>query len=169
MKLTGRNIWRRFRQATSRYDHPSQIALGICLGSLVGLLPKDSLLPWAIGCLAIISPANLTSTAIFAILCSLIGSSLDWLAHPIGLSILTHSSLQTLFARLQELPIVPWMRFENTVVTGLLAIGLISLLPLFLFGYLVARRIAIPPSAFTDRPLPQQRELASPPPRLIES
>ena len=35
------------------------------------------------------------------------------------------------FARLNEIPLIPWTRFENTVVTGSVLLGLILLLPTY--------------------------------------
>ena len=51
--------WSSFKGTVRGFDTPHQLGLGLAFGIAVGLIPKDSLLPYAIGFIAILSTANL--------------------------------------------------------------------------------------------------------------
>ncbi|MEL7496931.1 MAG: TIGR03546 family protein [Planctomycetota bacterium] len=129
-------IWKSFRATVRGFDTPHQLALGITLGVMVGLLPKDSLLPYVIGAIAILTPGNLICLAVGCLIGSIASPWMDPLTHQIGSSILTFEPLQPLLASLYQLPMIPWARLENTVVTGNLALGIITAVPV----YFVSRR-----------------------------
>lgn len=124
-------IWQSFRSTIRGFDSPHQLALGLTLGLMVGLLPKDSLLPYMLGTLAILTPGNLVCLALGVVVGSIAGPFCDTFTHEIGGWILTFAPLQSTWASLYKLPIVPWTRFENTVVMGSLALGVLAALPIY--------------------------------------
>lgn len=127
-------IWNSFKSTVRGFDTPHQLALGLTLGLAIGLLPKDSLLPYALGVIAILTPGNLFCLAIGITATSFLSIHLDPVTHPIGSWILTYQPLQTTWSWLHELPMAPWTRFNNTVVMGNLALGLALALPIYLLS-----------------------------------
>lgn len=127
-------IWKAFRSTVRGFDTPHQLALGLSLGVWVGLLPKDSLIPYVLGAIAILTPGNLLCFGLGCLLGSLASPALDGITHPLGHAVLTYQPMQTTWEWLFQLPVVPWTRFENTVVTGNLVLGLIAALPIY-FGF----------------------------------
>lgn len=130
-------VWQSFKSTVRGFDSPHQLALGITMGVMIGLLPKDSLLPYLLGALAILSPGNLLCLFVGLGAGSLIGPHCDPVTHRIGESILTYQPLGSIWATLYDLPLMPWFRFENTVVMGSLALGLIAALPV----YFISRKL----------------------------
>ncbi|MDG2015102.1 MAG: TIGR03546 family protein [Pirellulaceae bacterium] len=112
-------------------------ALGLALGMLIGVLPKDSLLPWVLTIGLMCTTANLMVAFVSA--CAFTGFSHFWeaLAHPIGGMMLAYEKFEWFWVALFELPLMPWTRFNNTVVMGNLVLGLICFVPLYILGCLI--------------------------------
>jgi uncharacterized protein (TIGR03546 family) len=109
----------------------SQIAAGVAWGVLLGLIPLSS--PFGIA-LFIISfffthnhGAKIFGLAVVKILSMLILPKLDEL----GWWILHIESLQSLFTTMYNMPFVPFTKFNNTLVMGGLAAGIVLWLPVF--------------------------------------
>lgn len=130
---------------------PEQIAFGIALGMVIGLIPKDSLFAFSFGFLIFATSVNLLATSVSAFTFSWIGVLLDPVSHVVGRLILAYPGLQTTWLWLHELPIIPWTRFNNTVVMGSLVIGLLSMLPLYLVSKDLCIRLAPGLQAFLLR------------------
>jgi uncharacterized protein (TIGR03546 family) len=128
-------IWSSFKGTIRGFDTSRQLALGVALGLLIGLLPKDSLLPYLIGLIAILSRANLLSLGVSGLCFSFLSPVLDPASHQLGHWLLTFSPLQSTWGWLYQLPVVPWTRFDNTVVTGSLLMGLMLCLPAYLLSF----------------------------------
>ena len=62
---------------------------------------------------------------------SWLGPLLDPLAHTVGVSVLTYTPLESTWAWLIQLPVMPWTRFDNSIVMGSLVIGLLAAYPLY--------------------------------------
>jgi len=110
---------------------PKQLALGVAMGMLLGLVPKGNLIAIALTTALFASRVHLGSAAVASIGFSWIGLLLDPLSDRLGEVILTWGPFQPLFARLYELPLVPWTMFNNTVVCGSLIIGLLAFYPVY--------------------------------------
>jgi len=111
----------------------SQIAAGAAWGVLLGLVPLSN--PFGI-VLFIISfffthnhGAKIFGMAIVKILSMMILPALDVL----GWQILHIDSLQPLFTTMYNMPFVPFTKFNNTLVMGGLAAGVVLWLPVFIF------------------------------------
>lgn len=120
-----------------------QLALGVAFGMLIGLIPKESALAWGIGLLFLLSRANLLCGIIVGFVVTLLSPLLDVYSARIGFSILSIESLQTTYSTWLELPFVAWTRFNNTVVIGSLAIGLLAWFPVYLLGQVFFRSVGI--------------------------
>lgn len=131
--------WTSFRGTVRGFDTPHQLGLGLAFGIAVGLIPKDSLLPYAIGVIAILSTANLLCFGIGVVVAHFISPALDHLTHEIGSWFLTFSPLEPLWATLSEFPLVAWTRFNNSVVMGTLILGILLAVPIYTMTRMVSR------------------------------
>jgi len=112
---------------------PHQLALAFALGAWIGLVPKGNLTAGALMILLFALRMNLGVGMLTAFVFSWVGMLLDPISHELGHWLLTCQALQPLWTDLYNLPIVPWTSFNNTVVLGSFAIGLMLLGP-FYFG-----------------------------------
>ncbi len=112
-------------------DSPRQLAMGVALGLLIGLVPKGNLIALSLAAVLLATRVNLAAGAGSAFVFSWIGLLLDPLAHRIGNSFLSLAPLEGIFAFLYSLPLMPWTGFNNTVVMGNLLIGLWLFLPMY--------------------------------------
>jgi len=109
----------------------TQIAAGFAWGILLGLVPAGNAF-WIV--LFLFSfffthhhGAKIASLAVLKILCPLLAYKIDAL----GWYILHIDSLTGFFTRLYNMPFVPFTKFNNTLVMGGLAAGIILWLPVF--------------------------------------
>ena len=131
--------WTRFKGTIRGFDTPHQLGLGMALGVAVGLIPKDSMFPYVIGVIAILSTANLLCFGIGVIVAHVVSPFLDHLTHLIGSWFLTFNPLEPIWATLIELPVIPWTRFNNTVVMGTLILGVLLAVPVYTITRMVSR------------------------------
>ena len=122
---------RSLRQALEFGDTPRQLALGVALGVVLGLVPKGNLLCVGLCLLALATRVNLGMTMVAAVVFSLLSPLADPLTHRIGLTLLTWGVMQPVWDVLYNVPLAPWTGFNNTVVLGSLALGLGLLLPTY--------------------------------------
>jgi uncharacterized protein (TIGR03546 family) len=125
------SLWESFYHTIRGIDSPGQLATGISLGMIVGLMPKDSLLPYCLIVLLLFSRANLLCAVFAAMVFSWLGPLLDPVSHAIGVSVLTFAPLESTWAWLIQLPVIPWTRFDNSIVMGSLVMGLLAAYPLY--------------------------------------
>ncbi len=114
---------------------PAQIAAGFAYGALLGLLPVSGLLPLVGLLLAFIVNINLAimflATAVFKLLAFLLDPLSNWL----GFFVLVKATaLHGFWTRLYSMPLVPYTKFNNTIVMGSLVLGLLLLVPLYFAG-----------------------------------
>ncbi len=108
-----------------------RVAGGIATGLLIGVLPKDSALPYLFGVFAILLPFSLLATAISAVIFSMVSPLLDPTWDQVGYEILSSSHFHSFGVWLETLPAVAWTRFNNTVVMGSLVCSTAAWLPCF--------------------------------------
>ena len=123
----------KFIKALRAGDPPAQIAGGFSLGYLIGLMPFWTLQDVVILLVLVFANVNLSAGFLAMILAGLIAFLLDPVFHHLGLLLLTGiPALQGLWETLYNLPVAPLSRFNNTVVLGSLAIGLLTVWPVYL-------------------------------------
>lgn len=117
--------------ALTAESSPRQIAGGIALGLIVGLVPKGNLL--AIGLLTLASAIKISLPGLFfsIFLFSWLAMLLDPLTHRLGEALLTAPALHSCWTWLYQWPGVPWTHFNNTIVLGSFVLGLIMAGPLY--------------------------------------
>lgn len=110
---------------------PGQLALGIALGSIMGLTPIANIhnaIVFALIVLLNVSFAGgMLGWALFVPVGFLLDPLFDWIGH----SLLLAPSLRDMWTSLYNTPIVPLTNFNNTVVLGSLVFALLLLVPLF--------------------------------------
>lgn len=120
---------------------PGQIAWGIALGMVVGLVPKGNLTAGVLAVLVLATRANLAAAGLATLFFSWVGMLGDPLTHRLGLALLTGDSLRPFWDWLYRQPLVPWTHLHNTVVLGNLLCGLALLLPVYAIGLSAAQRL----------------------------
>lgn len=110
-------------------NSPQQMALGLALGLMIGLVPKGNLI--AISLMLVLSAVrvNLGVGMLTAFCTSWLGILVDPLTDQIGRFLLRHDALQPFWTELYSLPVLPWTKFNNTVVLGSFVLGLILFVP----------------------------------------
>ena len=113
---------------------PGEVASGIAFGLLLALLPPNNLL-WpvlfaATFFLRLNLGAEIAALGLLRLIVPLADPALDTL----GYAILTAGPLQSVFAALYEVPLMPFTRFNNSIVMGGFAAGLVLWLPVFLLA-----------------------------------
>jgi len=114
---------------------PSQIANSFCIGLILGLMPKNNLLWYILLVFFAFVRINKPGYFIMMIIGACIAPLFDPFFDKIGYAILTFEPLENFFAGLLEVPFVGFTRFNNTIVTGSLACGIICYIPLFVILY----------------------------------
>ena len=127
---------RRLIEALLAHDAPSQLAAGFALGMVLGLVPKGNLIAVSLFVLLFSLRVNAGMGLVAALACSWIGLVLDPFADKLGMVVLSIGSLQATYATLFQLPLGPWLEFDNTVVIGSLLVGLYAMYPVYWFSYI---------------------------------
>lgn len=109
---------------------PNQVAAGAALGVFLGLVP-GLLMKCIIFIIIMLLRVNIGSAFIFSGIFALIGLLIDPLADKVGYIVLNADFLIPLWTYLYNLPLVPFTRFNNTVVMGSIIISIILFIPIF--------------------------------------
>ena len=80
-------------RAFADQDSPRQIAMGLALGAVIGLVPKGNLLAAVLMMIVCASRVNLGAAMLSAFAFSWIGMWVDPLSHRIGLALLSHDAV----------------------------------------------------------------------------
>ena len=109
-------------------ESPRLLAASVAFGMLFGFVPKDNLIAVLLGFLMLALRFNLPLVTSAAAIFSGVAALLDPIADALGRAVLTHPLFAELWLELYRIPLVPWTRFNNTVVMGslLLASGLLT-------------------------------------------
>ncbi len=132
-----RNLLRVFAAERS----PHQLAMGVAIGILIGVLPKGNLLAAGAAMLLFALKVNLGTGLSTAFLISLVGTDLDRLTHGIGVRILQTPAIYWALSRAYQLPLVPWTSLNNSVVVGSLVLGVALLYPAYRISHWTAQRL----------------------------
>lgn len=132
-------------------DSPRQLAAGMTLGMIVGFMPKGNLIAIslfvAIFALRVNSSVAILSATIF----SAIGASCDSFAHKLGANVLAIQSFEPCYASIYNLPLGPWLGFNNTVVMGSLCIAAYLIYPVYWISHTSCARLQPHASAQASR------------------
>lgn len=125
-------------------ESPRQIAAGMALGAVLGMVPKGNLIAVVLLTLLFALRMNRTAGLLTAAAFSLVSLALDPFTHRLGARLLSIVSMQPTYAWLYDLPLGPWIGFHNTVVIGSLVVGLYIAYPVYLVSRIVLDRVHAP-------------------------
>ena len=112
---------------------PSQIAFGAVLGVFLGLVP-GLLMKCLIFILIMVLQVNIGAALASAAFFALIGIFTDPLADKIGYFILNAELLVPLWTSLYNTALIPFTKFNNTIVMGNIALSFIFFIPVCLLS-----------------------------------
>lgn len=125
--------------ALNSNSRPGELASGIAFGISLALIPGGNLLWFLIFAIAFMLKHNLAAMLLSVLVFSLPASLADPLLHKTGLAVLSTPALQDLFTRLYNTPVLPWLRFNNTMIMGSLIWSILLWLPLFILFRILVR------------------------------
>lgn len=128
-------------RATSTHRHPKAIAVGFALGIALGLIPKDNLFALGLCILLLCIEANIL---LAVVTCCVVGSVSTWadiFVDPIGRLFLEEEMLLPLWMALASIPIMPWFRWNNSIVLGSVVVGVASFVPAYLTCFALSTRL----------------------------
>jgi uncharacterized protein (TIGR03546 family) len=135
---------RQLAQALVAHESPRQIALAVALGMLVGMVPKANLIAVGLGVLLfglqVNRPAGLAALGLFAWL----SPQWDAFADRVGRVVLEWPPAEATFVALYDMPLGPFLGFNNTVVMGQLLIGFYVFYPVYHLSYALTSRLQPP-------------------------
>lgn len=125
---------------------PHQLAWGLALGLLLGIVPHGNLLAAGILLFIMSVSVNHGMVAVTAVITTMLASRLDTQMHAVGNYLLMHPDLSPILASAWQLPVVPWTDINNTIVMGSLTVGLAFVVPAYLFTYPIFHWLAPEPN-----------------------
>ena len=129
--------------AINANSRPAEIAAGAAFGVLLALVPGGNLLWYAFFVIAFLVKINLAAMFLVMGLARLLVPLADPALDALGWLVLHLPQLEPAFTAMARLPVVPWTRFNDTVVMGGLVAGIVLFAPawlLFLFLVKLYRR-----------------------------
>ena len=118
---------------------PGELAHAFALGMLLAFVPKGNLLWIILFILTFFLRINRGTFFLSIILGSIFIPLVDPLFDTTGYYILTHPALTPTFAKLLDTPFVAFTRFNNTIVMGGLAWGIVLYIPFYILARIFIR------------------------------
>lgn len=114
---------------------PSQISNAVCLGLLLGFVPKSNALWYLLFVFFCFVRVHKATYLSFTLIGTIIAPPFDWFFDKVGFAILTYEPCNKYFAFLLDVPFVAFTKFNNTIVMGSLATALALYIPLCILLY----------------------------------
>lgn len=130
---------RSVRKAIAGREHPGQLAWGVALGALLGMIPHGNLLAVGLLLFVLMLGVNHAMVALVGIAVSFLAPSLDPTFDALGRWCFAQPPFADRLALAWQYPLVPWTDLNNTIVMGSFLVGLISVGPLFLISFPIFR------------------------------
>lgn len=123
-------------KALNSAQTPAQLSLGFTLGVTLGLVPFN-LLYWSLfGSLLFLLNVNRVLGFLGIFISGSLAFIIDIPAHQIGLTLLQRAEfLEGVWTSLYNLPLVPFLQFNNTVVLGSMILSYILFFPVYKLSY----------------------------------
>ena len=112
---------------------PGEIANAVCLGIMLGFIPKNNLLWYLLFVFFSFVRINKSAYFLVTLVMSFFACLADGFFDSLGYAVLTNKSLAPLFGNLLDIPFVGFTKFNNTIVFGATVFSLIIYIPLFIF------------------------------------
>ena len=117
---------------------PNQVAWGFALGAILGLVP-NMFMKLVLFVVIMMFRVNISAAFIGWGIYEILSFALDPLFDILGYHILNINALNSFYTWLYNLPIVPFTKFNNTVVIGSLVVGIILIIP----NMLIAKKLLV--------------------------
>ena len=117
---------------------PNQVAWGFALGAILGLVP-NMFMKLVLFIVIMMFRVNVSSAFLAWAVYEILSFALDPLFDVVGFYILNINSLNGFYTWLYNLPVVPFTKFNNTVVMGSLIIGIILIIP----NMIIAKKLLV--------------------------
>ncbi|MDZ4849143.1 MAG: TIGR03546 family protein [Pirellulaceae bacterium] len=127
-------------QSVSTHCHPSAIGLAVAFGLAIGLIPKDNLLVLVLAASMCFVRMNYLLAGMLIVAVSFMAPWTDGVIGRLGQWILERPALQEFWNEIASWPILPWLRWSNTVVLGGFIAGAISFVPTYSLCLLLTHR-----------------------------
>ena len=116
-----------------------EIGASIAFGLWLAIVPAANLFFVALVIVVFLVKVNLGMTIVSFVGFSLLVPALDPLLSSVGYRLLTAASLQGFYERAYALPVVPFTRFNDTLVAGSVVSGGALFVPVMVLGVLLVR------------------------------
>ncbi len=116
----------RFFDLVCEETTPNRVAAGLVVGFFLGAYPLLSVAVVLLLFVSVVVRVQLPAVLIGLVLGELFGTFLDPLFDPIGLFFLKSATLRSTWAFLYHAPLVPFTRFNNTVMFGITLVSLVA-------------------------------------------
>ena len=117
----------------SQHRNPSQIAWGVAIGIMLGLIPKDNLIALLLVVLLACLRVNQLVACTAGLALSLLSGWFSPITALVGTSILNQSLITGGIAVLYRVPVLPWTCLDNSLVAGGIGVGTAMLIPSYFF------------------------------------
>ena len=117
---------------------PNQVAWGFALGAILGLVP-NMFMKLVLFIVIMMFRVNISAAFFFFFVYEILSFALDPLFDSLGYYILNINSLNGFYTYLYNLPVVPFTKFNNTVVMGSLVTGIILIIP----NMIIAKKLLV--------------------------
>ena len=117
---------------------PNQVAWGFALGAILGLVP-NMFMKLILFIVIMLFRVNVSAAFLAWAVYEVLSFALDPLFDVIGFYILNIGSLNAFYTYLYNLPVVPFTKFNNTIVMGSLVAGIILIIP----NMLIAKKLLV--------------------------
>lgn len=134
------NVLFKILKALNSNQRPGEIAAAMSFAFLLALIPGGNLLWIVLFGLTFFLKVNLAVEMGLLIVLKIVAPLADPALHSLGYAILTRPFLREFMTSVQNAPVLPFAKLNNTLVVGGLVLGLLLWVPLFfLFRFLVRR------------------------------
>ena len=127
----------KFLKALNSNSHPGEIAHAVCLGMLLGFLPKNNIFWYIITVFVLFMRINKGALVLSTLGFTLLAPFFDPTFDNVGYWFLTHPKLAPTFSQLLDIPFVSFTKFNNTIACGSLLCGLALYIPLYIIARLL--------------------------------
>ena len=117
---------------------PNQVAWGFALGAILGLVP-NMFMKLVLFIVIMMFRVNISAAFLAWAVYEILSFALDPLFDSLGYYILNINSLNGFYTYLYNLPVVPFTKFNNTVVMGSLVTGIILIIP----NMIIAKKLLV--------------------------
>lgn len=121
----------KFMELLHKETGENQLAAGFSLGMFMGFTPLASLF-WAFYVVCLVIFRINIGAALFAYgILKIISFALDPLFDRVGYAVLSSPALRDFFVSLYQAPIIPFTRFNNTIVMGSVVVSFLTAVPFY--------------------------------------